>query len=174
MGGLAVSWDRASFLAGLAAGRILWTPPRAYGRGWTADPAFLIREAGAFCTNSGSRTPHTKVNDGLAICCTVTNANAGEWGGGWTWPYLISTELDAVRARCPGQSFGYVEYEYAGLHWYCGCAAAYNQNWGGATDVVSDWPVFDWEGAQGGIVNGIGMTRETFLRIMQLAGVRRS
>ena len=171
-----MSWDRDSFLAGLAAGRALWTPPRSSGEltGWTADPAFLIYDAGTvFCENSGSRTPFTKVNDGKAICCIVTNANAGEYGGGWTYPYLISTSLDAARASCPAGISGYSEYDYAGLHWYGFGATSYNQNWGGASDVISDWPVFDWQGAQAGVVNGIAMTRETFLRIMVLAGVRR-
>lgn len=172
-----MSWDRDSFLAGLAAGRVLWTPPGLTGglTGWTANHAFLIHDAGTvFCENSGSRTPHTKVNDGKAVCCIVTNSNAGEFGGHWTYPYLISTSLDAARAACPSGSSGYSEYDYAGLHWYCFSAAAYNQTYGGATDAVSDWPVFDWQGAQAGIINGIAATPETFLRIMQLAGVRRS
>ena len=166
--------DRESFIKGLQVGLMLGRPPYVYGRGWTANPEFLISEAGTvFCENSGSRTPHTKVNDGLAICCTVTNANAAEWYGGWTWPYLISTELDAARAQFPGCHSGYSEYDYLGLHWFCFCAEPYNRVFGGATDVISDWPVFDWQGAQGGVINGIEMTQVTFLRIMQLAGVRR-
>ena len=173
-----MSYDADSFKAGFALGRMLWRPPQntnvTPGIVWTADPQFLIYAAGTiYCENSGTRTPYVKSSRGQAICVIITNANANEAGGHWTWPYLISTDSDATKSSRPSAGINNaVTFTYLGLTWYCRNQVAYNQSWGGSTDVVSDWPIFDWDGEQAGIINGTPMLQSTFERIMSLANVR--
>lgn len=145
--------------------------------GWTADPSFLVYDAGTvLCSNSGTRSPYIKNYDGWAICVIVYNANASEYGGNWTWTYLISTVRNNSYNTAPENSNSLslmlAEKTYLNRTWYCYCSVAYNQGWGGATDHQTGFPAYNWAGAQGGVVNGTPITQSTFERIMELANVR--
>lgn len=115
-------YDKSSFLAGLAVGRLLWKPPNVphnkdTGLGWNAEPAYLLYDADTYLgSNIGWGRNYYKGYDGWAVCAWVDGAYQN-----WHGPYLISTSRvfaginDPISGRIPAD-LGPVNY--LGLDWY--------------------------------------------------------
>ena len=173
-----MAYDKNSFLAGLALGRVLWRPPYSNedidtGLGWTANSRFLVHDANTILATAeeSSRTPYTKTNNGWAICFVCENVNDTQWSGDWVNLYVISTVDNNTRFSVPNVGTSTVDYDYLGLRWRVR-ASGQNASWGGATSLITNYPVFHYNGEDISRVNGTPLYEEYFIQLMQAAGVR--
>lgn len=112
-----MSYDEASFKAGLAVGRMLWRMPSTYenntGLGWICNPAFLKKiELEWMCSidwSSNLTRNYYKLYDGQAVAVFNFNRQSSTpssySGTDWSGPILISTEPLYVWYRTRGDGF---------------------------------------------------------------------
>ena len=138
-----MSYDGESFKAGLALGRLLWQPPGKVpflntGLGWTADPAYLVKDAGTYLGEQRGRYWY-KARDGYAVCCYLIT------------PYprlessimLASTVGDYAEKYWSGISARpNIEFDEYGLHWY----AEWTYGWYDVVVGSSPFPTVDARG----------------------------
>lgn len=125
-----MSYDAASFMAGLATGRALWrlpyVVPEPLRYSWDADPAWIVDTAGTHLAEVmyfNYPREYYKRYDGKAIGFFRKDQS---WQG-WNSPVLLSTEplsVYTLQGSVPYNAEG--TFEYLGLTWY--------YNGGGAVD----------------------------------------
>jgi len=176
-----MSYDESSFLAGLAVGRMLWRPVQKSqnvepypdtGLGWTASPGFLVYDANTILATAeqSTRTPYTKNRDGYAICFVCENICDSQWSGDWVFLYLISTVQTNTDFSVPNVGGSRVEYDYLGMHWYIR-GTGQSPSWGGASELITNYPVFHYNGENIGLINGNPLYEDEFQHLMQMAEV---
>lgn len=167
-----MTYDRDSFLAGLAVGRAMWQPPSLIGEVtpgilWTADPEYLVYDADMWlCTMSNDfyNRDFYKTNNGIAL---------GVFGAGlhnqysypppsdlWYGPILISTDPEYTYYSDSLGVVGSVVYQGAVFYYNNGYHIANN----GEVHYTTDLVVY---GPDDGPTNA-----DNILRIMQAANVR--
>lgn len=174
-------YDERSFLAGLAVGRAMWKPPIVLPpgetQGWTADEEWLFYDPGVIGTvDESTRTPYIKLNYGKCVGVYSINGSTPGYGNDWVGLFLISTNRDCITLYANTERSWFTSVvgscNYLGLTWYYS-GGNQNSEYGGGTEINTDFPVFDATGYVVGYSNWyIPAPPETIIAMMQAANVR--
>lgn len=151
-----------SFSAGMLTGMMLWREngraKKDTGLGWSADPKYLIHDAGTYLGYLyGWNRRFYKKYDGYAISVWSGWCYRTDYQGFITAPGLISTDRAAAVNSLMSES-DYIEFDYLGLHWYANFSYG---NTGSQLQFETPRPVVDFSGT----------ITEIYKQIIDLAGV---
>lgn len=110
--------DKDSFLMGLRVGLTLGRPPFPNtGLGWTADPAYLVKDADTYLGEQRGRYWY-KARDGYAVCCFLvtpySRLESSIMLASTNYDYAIKNGFTTIPPN--------IEFDEYGLHWYAGWA----------------------------------------------------
>ena len=108
-------------------------------------PNANVYDAGTVSTNNGNRSPVSKNADGDAVVFCIRNGYGTGYGGNWMVTVCVALTPEAALIVAPNIQAGTVSYTVNGITYYLGMQGS-NANWGGATTISSDCPIFDdWQ-----------------------------